>query len=248
MKSEVASGVAEAIFFSYGPFIRVIQMPTIGNALKIEIERYAQSLDHSSALIAATRKGMLTPQHVSAYVNGLRFLIPGALEVVRRAQRRAIARGDGALAAHYGHKLREEVGHDRWAEQDLEKLPATAEYGYGTRATALGQLLTYLDDISSHDPCLLLPYMLLVEYLTVLAAPRWLRMLEINCGIPRSSITVVTNHVALDQDHAAEGIETIDLLVTSEDKRQSMLDVLRKSIAYFEKFWSEILSTAPLAA
>jgi len=223
-------------------------MQTIGNALKSEIENYAQSLAQSSELIRAAEKGLLTSRHISAYVSGLLFLIRGALRVLDRAERRARAKGDLSLADYYHQKLSEEEGHDRWAQGDLAKLPPAEEYGRNLSTAALGRLLTYLDRVVAQDPCLFLPYMLLAEYLTVLVGPGWLRTLETRCGIPQSSVTVVANHVELDKEHVMEGIQAIDFLANSADNIQPMLTVLRRSFSYLEEFLDEILSTVSHAA
>jgi hypothetical protein len=223
-------------------------MLTIGNTLRVEIERYARSVTQSGTLMLAAKNGKLSRAHVGRYAGGLLFLIRGTLAVLERAQQRALAMGDLHLAAHYRRKLLEERGHDRWAEKDLEKLPSTLAYGPDASGSALGRLVNYLGEVANQDPCLYLSYILLAEYLTVLAGPEWLEILEHNCGVPRTTLTVVDNHIALDRDHVAEGVQTIDMLVTSPEKRAPMLDVLRRSIGYYEEFWLEILSTTHQAA
>jgi hypothetical protein len=156
--------------------------------------------------------------------------------------------GDLALASHYRHKVQEEAGHDRWAEQDLERLgiPGIA-YEHDESMAAIGQLFAYLRRVVDRDPCLFLSYMLLAEYLTVLVGPLWLQALESRCGISPDRISVLANHVVLDREHAAEGFREIDILVTSPEKGGAMVDVLRTSLSYYEAFWNEVLAT-PRAA
>jgi hypothetical protein len=224
-------------------------MRTIGSTLKREIELYAKSIAQSNQLFLAAASGALTPQHVELYVRGILFLIRGTMDVLRRAERRALAAGDRELAEHYRHKIHEEQGHDRWAERDLEHLPSSgAEYGRNHSTTALGELLAYLNGVVDQDPYLFLSYILWAEYSTVLLGPDWLQAIESKCGVPQSQITVVANHVELDREHTAEGVREIDALVTSQDKEVPMLEVLRRSICHFEKFTNEILSAESKAA
>ena len=61
-------------------------------------------------------------------------------------------------------------------------------------------------------------------------------------------MSVVANHVELDREHVERGSREIDLLVTSLDKLEPMLDVLRTSISYYEQFWDEILDAKTEAA
>ncbi|HWW86009.1 MAG TPA: hypothetical protein VNZ26_20575 [Vicinamibacterales bacterium] len=224
-------------------------MQTIGNAIQFEIEQYARSLVHSNALFRAAEKGALTPEQVKIYISGILFQIRGSLKVLRRAERLASATGDHALAAHYRLKFREECGHDRWAERDLKSLRGSyTEYECNGSMRALKDLIAYLNQVIDLDPCLFLSYLLLSEYLTVLAGPAWLEALEGKCGIPRNNVSVVANHIELDREHVIDGVREIDVLIASPDKREAMLDVVAKSIAYYDRFWSEILLASPMAA
>jgi hypothetical protein len=223
-------------------------MLTIGEELKREIEKYGSLLTESNGLLLAAERGALTAEHVHAYVSGILFQIRGTLRILRRAQERAASLGDQALAAHYRHKLGEESGHDRWAEQDLRGLSPSAAERTVHESEAIARLLTYLDDVVQGDPSLYLSYILFAEYLTVLVGPRWLEAVESKCGVPKSMLSVIGNHVELDREHVAEGVREIDTLVQSPDKRGAMLDVLRRSISYYEQFWTEIVSMPTKAA
>jgi hypothetical protein len=223
-------------------------METIGNLLKHEIEHDIQARVRSNKLFLAAEQGALTPLQIRTYVSGILFQIRATMGVLRRAEERALAVGDKALAAHYHGKFAEENGHDQWAEKDLESLPGSSGYGTDPSTMAVGRLVSYLREIVDRDPALFLSYILLAEYLTVLVGPDWLRALESKCGVAPSQISVVANHVELDRDHVAEGVRTIDMLVTSPDKGQPMLDVIRQSVSYYEEFWNEVVSTRTKAA
>jgi hypothetical protein len=223
-------------------------MPTIGLALKEAIDRYAGNVPRDNVLFVAARCGDLRPRHVRAYASGILFLIRGTMDVLRRAERRARAIGDDALASYYGQKVREEQGHDRWAERDLSNLDASdAERGPQASARGLARLVAYLDEVVEREPALFLAYIFLAEYLTVLVGDEWLRLVEQSCAIPQTSLTVVANHVELDREHTAVGLREIDTLVGAE-KLDGMLAVLRESITCYEEFWSDVLATTSQAA
>src|SRR5579883_2358507 len=150
-------------------------MLTVGETLRGEIERYAQALVRSNDLFLAAQNGALTADDVRLYVRGLLFLIQGTMRVLHRAAERASDAGRGALADHYLRKIREERGHDQWAERDLDSLPGAATAStQGEEQPALRDLLRYLDQVVDRDPSLLLSYILVAEYLTVLVGPAWL--------------------------------------------------------------------------
>jgi hypothetical protein len=223
-------------------------MLTIGETLKREIEDYARHLVASSPPFVAARTGILTAHHVKKYVRGILFLIRGTMGVLRRAEQGASAIGDEKLAEHYREKLREERGHDRWAEHDLASLPGPRVDGAHRDSPALQALVAYLNAVVDDEPCLFLSYTLLAEYLTVLVGPTWLQAIEAACDIPQTHISVVANHVELDREHTAEGVHEIDALVASPERRTAMLDVLRTSMSHFDLFWEEILSPTTMAA
>ena len=217
-------------------------MESIGDRLKQEIEQYARGSIRSTRLFLAAEQGELTSQHIARYVSGLHLLVRGNMSLMRHAMAGATTAGNSPLAAHYRQKICEESGHERWAERDLERLPSqSTEYGSNIRETAIPRLIAYLHAAIDRDPCLLLSYMLLAEYLTVLVGGEWLDAVQKNCGVSRSRITILANHVELDRKHATEGARAIDRLTTLR-KRDPMLDVLRTCIGYYEAFWDEIHS------
>ena len=202
----------------------------------------------SSRIFLAAQRGELTEEHLHAYVSGVLLQIRGVLPLIRRAEERARAIGDLPLAEHYAHKFREEGGHDLWAEEDLRRLSPSTPAPAGAGSPALTQLLKYLEEVVDRDPGLYLAYILLAEYLTVLVGPKWLEALETQCGVPQSKLSVLGNHIVLDREHVAEGVREIDALVTSADKREPMRQVLRTGMAYYERFWNEILAMTIKAA
>jgi hypothetical protein len=224
-------------------------MTTIGHVLKNEIEDYARILRQSNPLFLAAQRGALRPEHVRAYVGGLLVLIRGTIPLMRRAESRAAAIGDDALAAHWRHKIAEEVGHDRWAESDLGRLtPGSGGRASDCAAGALRELLAYLQETIDRDPCLLLAYALLAEYLTVLVGGHWLQALERHCGIPQRNVSVIANHVELDEAHAIEGVREIDRLRTRRTDPAAMQEVLRTTLGYYEAFWRDVSAAQVEAA
>jgi hypothetical protein len=203
----------------------------------------------SNPLFLAAQRGALRREHVRAYVGGLLVLIQGSIPLLRRAEARAAAIGDDALATHWRHKITEEVGHDRWAESDLQRLsPGGGGRASDAAAGPLRELLAYLEETIDRDPCLFLAYALLTEYLTVLVGGHWLQALERHCGIPQRNVTVIAKHVELDQAHAVEGVIEIDRLRTGRTDPAAMQEVLRTALGYYEAFWRDVSAAQVEAA
>ena len=105
-------------------------------------------------------------------------------------------------------------------------------------------LLAFLESTIDEDPALYLAYILFAEYLVVLLGPEWLTLLEERCGIPRSSMTVIGNHVELDKEHVEEALAHIDDLVSDPRKLSRMREVLLQTIEHFERFCDEVTGPA----
>jgi hypothetical protein len=106
------------------------------------------------------------------------------------------------------------------------------------------RLVDYLTQTIASDPSLFLAYIAFAEYFVVILGPEWLTLLEKNCGIPKSSMTVIGKHIELDEEHAEEAFGLIDDLVPDPRKLQPMRRVLLESVALFDGFSAEIASGA----
>ena len=215
----------------------------IGDALGVEIAAYAVEMRRTNPLFTKAQDGTLTADRIASYLANIHHLIRYTPIYLARARDRARALGDERLAAHYQHKRGEEVGHDAWAERDLERVSAQTMRPVARDVVpAIRDLVAYLADMIDEDPTLYLAYILFTEQLIVLLGPEWLMLLEERCGIPRSSMTVIDNHAELDKEHVEEALEQIDDLVGDPKKLAKMRDALRASIAFFHRFCVEITS------
>lgn len=219
----------------------------IADALRVEIERYAAQVRGSNPLLQGAKRGELTREHVVRYLVNIHHLVSHTPIHLVRARDRARELGDERLAVHFETRFAEEVGHDQWAERDIASLarinaPSMTDANVSSSMKAL---LRYIEEIIDRDPSLYLAYILLAEYLIVLLGPEFLSELETNCGIPRSSMSVIANHAELDQDHTEEAFENIDDLVGDPRKLPRMREALLESIRRFDRFTVD-MATLPV--
>jgi hypothetical protein len=215
----------------------------IADALDAELKQSAVRLRDTNPLFIGASRGTLTLAHVTRYVANVHHLIRHTPLFLGRARERAEVGGNDRLAAHYVKKWAEEVGHDVWAERDLAQLSARAPQGDRTIVPAAHQLVAFIFGIIDEDPALYLSYLLFSEGLIALMGDEWLGLLEQRCGIPRTSMTVIGNHVELDRDHMDEALQNIDALVAEPEKLPRMRQVLRDTIAQFERFCDEVVKS-----
>lgn len=220
----------------------------IADALRVEVERYAHEVRMKNPLMQGAKRGELTREHVVRYLTNVHHLVCHTPLHLVRARDRARELGDERLAVHFETRFAEEVGHEKWAEQDIASLarvnaPVMTD---GVIASSMRSLLRYIEEIIDRDPALYLSYILLAEYLIVLLGPEFLTELEANCNIPKSSMTVIAKHAELDQDHTEEALENIDDLVGNPRKLPAMREALLESILRFDRFTVD-MATLPIS-
>lgn len=214
----------------------------IGNALRIDIEKYASELSRRNLMFATTQAGTLTRDMIRRYLASLRYMLALTPVHLTKAARRARELGDEPLAKHFEHKLVEEIGHDAWAEQDLRSLEAERAARTPDVTNGARELGSYLERRIDENPVYWLAYAAFAEYITVIKGPEWLELLETRCGIPRSSMTAVDKHVDLDREHAEEGFAVIDDFVGDPGMLPAMRQVMAESMAHFDAYCAEAVN------
>jgi hypothetical protein len=213
----------------------------IAAALRAELDQFIVRVRRQNPLFCQARDGTLTRDTITRYLTNLHHLLVHSPVHLARGRDRARGLGHGSLAKHYDHKLGEEIGHEVWAEHDIERLSADAAPPRSADLVpAVHELLAFIAAIIEEDPSLYLSYALFAEGLTVIVGPEWLQLLEERCGIPRSSMTVVANHAEQDREHVDEALDQIDDLVGDPRKLPRMRAVLLESMARFDRFCDEI--------
>jgi hypothetical protein len=215
----------------------------ISEALRIDIERWASRLG-DTPLFQLARAGRLTQATVTRYIANVTYMVRLTPAHLRRAQAHARALGDEALLRHYEHKFEEEVGHAAWGEADLELLASNVAPINTSATPAIQRLAAYIPRVIDEDPALYLCYLAVTEYITALLGPELLSLIEERNGVPRSSMTIIDNHIELDRDHAEEAWGVIDDLVGDPRKIARMRSALAEMIEHFDAFCVELTSTA----
>jgi hypothetical protein len=212
----------------------------IANALRDEIDWYAVRMKATNPLFLRAADGTLGIETIASYLANVRELLRHSPRQLARASAAARAKGDLALAAHFKQKLREEVGHDTWADEDLGTLRHKTEIANARVCPTMRTQIAWIDEIITEDPVLFLGYILFAEYLIVLLGPEWLNLLATRCNMPQTSMTVIGKHAELDRDHVDEAMNEIDRLVADPRKLRRMKEVVVETTEHFHRFCIEV--------
>jgi len=212
----------------------------IADALYADMVTQSARLRRENPLLRKAAEGTLTAEQVAHYLVNVLHLLRHTPTFLERAQKRALEAGELALAEHYAQKAKEEEGHDRWAERDVSRMMRCAPDAKHEIVSGLREMMSLTLAVIEEHPALILAYMFFNETLIVLLGDEFLANLEARCGIPRTSMTAVGNHVELDRDHVDEALATIDSLVADPQMLPRMREVLHEAIFAFERFSSQI--------
>ena len=168
----------------------------ISNALRTDIEAWT-GRKHQNALFAAASAGQLTKPMVTRYIANVTQMIRLTCPNLELARDGARARGDEPLAHHYQVKFDEELGHAVWGESDLESLTSLSAAPDTSITPAFRELAALLVRGIAEDPSTYLCYLAFTEYVTALVGPEFLEIVEGRCGVPRSSMTVIVEKIAV---------------------------------------------------
>ncbi len=210
------------------------------NELKARVEQYWKHLRINEPYNKAILEGRATPEMVTRFLVNVHYLIqhtPIHLDLaIRESEKRKLSK----LKAFFENKKREEVGHDKWAEDDLAVVNKKRQLKTqdATVDPTMKHLISHIELIIATDPYLYLSYIFFAEYLCVICGPETTEALETKCGFPPKSMTVVENHAELDKDHVHEWEAIMKDIVDEKVYRPLFFANIEKTIILHEKFYT----------
>ncbi len=215
---------------------------SIADLLKTEIEDFSNRLQQSHPLMAAARAGQLQPETVMQYLTGIRYLLRHSWLHLHAARSQMVSRGNLELAAFYCVKAQQELGHDRWADNDINEMVSVFGLAVPDAPDTMKAMVDYIESLIQKKPSHYAVYIFFAEYFMVHAGAPWAEALVKNCGIPRRALSAVTKHVELDKHHVHEGMLELDRIFATFEGPQALLETLRESMRQFENFCDELFA------
>jgi hypothetical protein len=219
---------------------------TLAEQLKVAIERWADGLVQRSPIAKILQRGELTPRAMALYLESLRYLFANSERNLKLAADRCDKLGRGELAAYLRRKSTEEDGHDRWALDDLARLPSAATAGIRP-ADAIIALVELQAEFIMCEPLYFVAYLQWTEYFSVYVGDQWLDALAMS-GYQRTQVTAIHNHLETDREHAAAGFREIDALARDFPHPERLLEAVERAGRVFESVLEEISIEARRAA
>lgn len=213
--------------------------------VKQEIEAATKNLLDKNIFIQKARKGDLSKEQISRHIKNILYSIEFTPTHLKTASERLKACGQPEIALFMDEKFNEEVGHDHWAKADLANLGSSNRIQHDKDLTkGIIELVKYIEVLVNNEPLKYIAYMTFVEYFTVLAAPEFLDCVEKKCGVPRTSLSVVSKHGELDKHHTDDDLNAIEKFVDSPQKKREFLNVIYKTAEILDHHFTECAEAA----
>jgi hypothetical protein len=219
-------------------------MTQLAQTLKHTIDEWSSQMMETNPMVRLTRSGRLPPRAFALYIETLRHVFEHSHKNLGHAAQRARSLSLPKLAEYLQRKADEEHGHDRWAMDDLKKLPAQTEIA---PAQSLETFLRLQRDLIDQHPICFVAYALWAEYVTASVGDAWLQALA-SSGFQRDQVTAVGKHLDADREHAARAFDEIDELYTGEPGEAAVVGAVRAASQAFEAFCDEIHTVAVASA
>lgn len=215
------------------------------NRLKKEISEFAEYLKTNNSFYRSIYEGKLDIQTLSVFTANVHYLVQhtpvhlfAAADTSKRMQMKEHQK-------FFEEKIKEEEGHDIWAEDDLK---IQRDLGAKESSTGILSSMKALTDFNASniakDPDLYLPYILLAEYFTVIATPSMLEALEQKNNIPKEALSVLGNHAELDKHHIDEWEEEVSVFVDIEKNEEKYMKVIKAANKIYDQFCNECVEAA----
>ncbi|MFW7381185.1 MAG: hypothetical protein ACOH5I_20385 [Oligoflexus sp.] len=208
-------------------------------ALKKRIESYWLELQQHDRFNRSVLQGDADSEMLMHFLVNVRYLVQHTPIHLKRAMKLAEQDHKQDLKNFFEQKLKEEDGHDQWADADIEKLKQSLPKTplKGSIDPSMKRLIAHIEETIDRDPYLYLAYIFFAEYLCVICGEELTHGLQNKCGYPPRSLTVIENHAELDQDHVHEWEETIASLIDEQFYSKQFLATLEKTIAIHREFY-----------
>lgn len=223
----------------------------LAQRMRARIDAFRDEAFASHPFFLRIQQGRFTEAMLRLFLENVLHLVRHTPVHLRLAEHHTTRLARPALAAYYQNKLREEVGHDQWAEDDLKALDGKPPGGGRAQAEttiralpSMAAMLRYNEKNLRDAPELYLAHILFAEYFTVVATPPMVLALEEKCGIPRTCLSVLTEHAELDQGHVDEWSEVLPRLVDERQDAARLVASLEETMRLYAAFCREIAEAA----
>lgn len=152
-----------------------------------------------------------------------------------------IYKSNPILSVYFKKKWEEEVGHDRWAVNDIKNLNGQDTIDENLILPEIIDFTNLLYSTMHNKPYSYIGYMHFAELMTTTLGPKWLSLLNENLNLAPSNVTTISKHIELDIDHVADGCSFLDTLDLNSSELDEILSFYNQLDTGYHKFFNALV-------
>lgn len=197
----------------------------LGKKLLAQTQIYAKGIIETSPVFQKTRLGQLDKKTVGLYLYNMNYLFSHALKNHHTALYCA-----KDLPSNVGEFFKELIelqkDHEFWAVNDLAQfdLERSTLLKYKI-LPAVGLLTAHLHEMATLRPYSYIGHHFFSSYMATNVGAAWLELLQLNCGISVSEISILAKYQAIDEEYPINAFYLVDELIPTFEMNQVMEDV-----------------------
>lgn len=205
------------------------------------ITNNTQNMLRNNPLFCALRTRPPKKEELNQYLINVHYLISHTQPHLRLALISSVKAFKKDLSSYFFEKIFEEIGHEKWAEDDIKKNNFSTQLSNELPVTSMKQLVEYLNSLASQSPIQYAVYILVSEYMTSNFGHEVLQLFRATSK-DSNQLSVLSNHVELDVEHSHGDEEKLQNLLAgvSESEMSALLLTVETSIQLIDQSFKEI--------
>ncbi len=208
----------------------------LGNELKTFIEKYAETIKDNSSLFEKAKDGTLEREQIGLYLFNLYFILSQAPARTHNAMKIAQKKEFNDVALFLKDLIEYEKGYEDWAVNDLES------FGFDEIlidqfyiVPAIKEIAGFMHELAQRRPHSYIACHFYSAYIALLIGPEWLNMLQLNCGISMSEISIMTKYQLFDNEYNFNDFTKIENFTEGLDVTRVVgdLEIINKLFTLF---------------
>lgn len=211
------------------------------DVLKKRIASQSRLILDNNVLFRKLRNTSPTKLETSQYILNCHYLIMFTQPNLRSALNSSIEINNKLLAEYFLCKIFEEIGHEKWAEEDLINNKSKLTPGKDQATPSMKELVKYLTSISIGSPIQYAAYVLVAEYTLAEFGNEILQLFR-STKKDSTHMSVISKHVELDVAHAHDDETKLNIILDncSDKDFSEMLLTIDRSLNLLDRSITEI--------
>lgn len=205
------------------------------------IEDRMEFILRSNSLFLALREREPKKNELAQYITDTHFLITFTQPNLKKALNASIAIYNTKLSYYFLEKIFEEIGHEKWAEEDLKNNNISNRSDNHSPTKSMQSLVSFLSKMASESPLNYSAYVLVAEETVAKFGDRVLQLFRASKN-GNNTLSVIDKHINLDIAHSESDKNKLTEIFTDLNRQEldGVIATVNESLNLINSAFEEI--------